>query len=184
MYASTAWWRSTEFSWRTCLSLVFRVNGGWKAHKWVSWTTSRSSFFAQPSLMVQSEPNKGPMIAVLEKGNGTKAYSSKKLAHGRWETQRYPILPPFPCGAKKVISPPSYIIKTWILPLSQKEGDTSAICHLQEDFWWDAQNCWNLVLGSSSEYQWLPFPKRKRHMANDDDLARRDGGWGRWSIAN
>lgn len=50
------------------------------------------------------------MIAVVEKHNGVKASSSKKASYDRKETKAVPVLPPFPCRAKKAVT----LLEEWV----------------------------------------------------------------------
>lgn len=64
--------------------------------------TPRSSSMIQPSLLMRSAPRKRLMIATIEKGKGAKAFNLKKTSYGIMKTRQFPVIPPFPYGAKKL----------------------------------------------------------------------------------
>lgn len=73
--------------------------------------TSRSDFVVQPRPVVESTSKKGPMAVTLKKSRGINTSSSKKPTYDRKEPRQYPILSPFPCGAKKAVA----LLEQWII---------------------------------------------------------------------
>lgn len=65
------------------------------------WRNSRCSSTIRPSPMIWSTLRKRLMVVTFEKGKGVKCSSSKKPTYSRRKPSKFPVLPPFPCGAKK-----------------------------------------------------------------------------------
>lgn len=67
--------------------------------------TSRSSNGAsRPSPTVRPQSRKRPIVATLKEGKGSRPSSSKRPSFDKKEPRQFPILPLFPCGAKKAIA--------------------------------------------------------------------------------